>query len=201
MKVYELNQQSTQEAINVLNYSGIAVLPTDTIYGIHAKALAQDAVGKVYQLKSRDQQKPFIIIISSLDDLKLFNISLTPQVKTFLEKIWPNPISVILPCKDEEFSYLHRGLKSLAFRFPNNQFLLEVLKQTGPLISTSANFSGQPSATSINQVTQNFGDKIDIYIDHGELIGVSSTVLKISDDNQLQVLREGQIKLSDLPTL
>lgn len=201
MKVYELNQQNTQEAINILNQHGVAILPTDTIYGIHAKALSQEVVERVYQLKSRDEQKPFIIIISSLNDLKLFNVFIAPQVKTFLEKIWPNPISVILPCSDEKFSYLHRDLKSLAFRFPNNQFLLEVLKQTGPLISTSANLSGQPPATSINQVTQNFGDQIDIYIDQGELAGVSSTVLKISDDNQLQVLREGQIKLSDLPTL
>lgn len=82
----------------------IAIIPTDTIYGIVGSALSPEVVEKIYQLKSRNFKKPLIILISSLKDLSLFKIRLTQKDKDFLGKIWPGKVSVILPCLKKDFS-------------------------------------------------------------------------------------------------
>lgn len=185
------------QLIDLLNSGGIAVLPTDTIYGIHASALNPEAVEKIYQVKDRSHSKPMIVLISSIDDLNKFGVNPTSEVRKILEKIWPNPISVILPISNPGLEYLHRGTNSLAFRIPNNQFLLNLLKETGPLASTSANPEGQKPAENIEEAREYFGDSVDFYLDAGELRSIPSTVLKL-EDGKFKVLRQGAFDVAKL---
>lgn len=183
------------EIINLLKKGEVGVLPTDTIYGLVGSALKKSAVEKIYQLKKRTPEKPFIILISSLEDLNLFNIQISDNIKKFLEKIWPNPVSVILPCPEEKFSYLHRGTNSLAFRIPKDSNLQKILKQTGPLIAPSANLEGEKPAENIEEAKKYFNDKVSFYLDKGELKSKPSTLITFKDD-KIIILRQGVFKIN-----
>jgi len=178
------------ELVEKIKSGQVGVMPTDTIYGLVGSALSPAVVEKIYELKSRPADMPFIILISDWGDLKKLGIVTSDKDKETLEKNWPGPISFILPCPDESFTYLHREKKSLAVRWPNNEELDKLIKETGPLIATSANLSGRPAVTMITEAKGIFGDKIDFYIDGGVMAGTPSTLAKI-DDGQVETLRQG----------
>ncbi len=169
-------------------------MPTDTIYGIVGSALKPETVEEIYRLRKRDPSKPMIILISSLNDLNHFNIKLTKEQKDFLEKTWPNPVSVVLPCQQEKFLYLHRGKKSLAFRMPKNDNLLELLKQTGSLVAPSANMGNEKPAETLEEAKKYFGDEIDFYMDGGTKQTKPSTIIQLYKDGTIIVLRKGSFK-------
>lgn len=173
----------------------VGVIPTDTLYGLVGSAFNKQAVERIYQIKDRSEDKPFIILISSLEDLKLFKIQVSDQTKKFLEKNWPNPVSVILECPHKDFTYLHRGTKSLAFRIPNYSKLLQLLQKTGPLVAPSANPEGKPPAQAVKEARDYFGNKVDFYLDGGKLTDQPSTLIKIQN-NKVILLREGVFRLS-----
>ena len=127
------------DIISLLKKGAVGVLPTDTLYGLVGKALDKNVAERIYRLKKRAPEKPFIILISDIEDLQLFNISLSPKIKNFLRQIWPNPVSVILPTRDKSLEFLHRGTQTLAFRIPKDETLLKIIKETGPLVAPSAN--------------------------------------------------------------
>ncbi len=149
--------QNHSEVESLLRGGAFVVLPTDTIYGICATALDMTAVERLYALRKRDPSKPMIVLISSIDDLKTFDISLTSRQENILEQIWPGKVSVVLHCGSKNFSYLHRGTYSLAVRMPNKKDLLEILNVTGPLVAPSANIEGEPPAKNIQEASDILG--------------------------------------------
>ncbi|MDO8498991.1 MAG: L-threonylcarbamoyladenylate synthase [bacterium] len=184
-----------QDIIHLLKGGKVGVIPTDTLYGLVGSALNKETVERINQLKDRSENKSFIILISSLDDLKLFKIQLDEKTQKFLKKIWPNPVSVILPCSGEKFTYLHRGTNSLAFRLPKDQKLLELLQQIGPLVAPSANPKGEPPARTLEEAKNYFSDSVDFYLDGEKLTGQPSTLIKIQN-HEVILLRKGAFKLS-----
>lgn len=170
-------------ARKILLKGGVAVLPTDTIYGLHCLTTNKAGVERIYKLKGRDTSKPFIVLISSLDDLRLFGVKLDDKLKALLKDYWPGPNSIILPTPDADgkFAYLHRGTNSLAFRLPAYKPLNELLHQTGPLVSTSANPSGLSPASDIPTAKGYFGNSVDFYLDVGKLTNPPSCVYSLSD--------------------
>lgn len=180
-------------AIDILKKGGLAVLPTDTIYGIHTPALNKKSVEEVYKIRKRAPNKPFIILISSINDLNRFGIEVNQKVKNFLNSNWPNPLSVILSCPDKKFKYLHRGTKTLAFRMPKKEKLRKLIAETGPLISTSVNEEGKRPATTVKKAQEYFGQQIDVYVDKGPLQGKPSTLVKI-ENGEIEILRQGMYK-------
>lgn len=182
--------------LQMLQNGRVGVIPTDTIYGLVGSALIPDTVERIYRLRRRNPNKPFIILISSLNDLNHFNIKLDKFTRDFLEKNWPNPLSVVLsvtPASRGELSkwnYLTRGTKTLAFRMPNNSKLLDILKKTGPLVAPSANFEGSKPAETIDEAKGYFGNEVDFYVDGGKLVGLPSTLVAIKE-GKIKVLRQG----------
>lgn len=179
-----------EAVIRSLKNSGVGVLPTDTLYGLVGLALSKKAVRKIYRIRKRNPKKPMIILINSLANLKLFSVKISKQQEKLLKKIWPGPISVILPCKSAKFFYLHRGTKSLAFRLPKNKWLRAVLKKTGPLVAPSANFEGSSPAKTIPEAKKYFGDQADFYIDHGTLDSEPSTLISL-EKVKIKMIRKG----------
>lgn len=171
----------------LLKKGGIAVIPTDTLYGIVVSALNRAAVENLYTIKKRDPQKPYIILISSLEDLELFGIKLSPSEESIVSEYWPGPVSIILECDNEEFAYLHRGKHSLAFRMPAKDSLRELLKYTGPLVAPSANPEGQPPAKTIDQAVAYFGDSVAEHV-AGEITDRPSKIIKLTD-GEVEILR------------
>ena len=182
------------DLIETLKDGGIAVIPTDTIYGIVGSALNPQTVEKIYELRKRAKDKPFIILISSIGDMKQFDIELTNNQRKFLEKHWPNPLSVVLSCRSERFKHLHRGTNSLAFRMPKKVKLLFLLKQVGPLVAPSANFEAEKPAENIEIAKAYFGNQVSFYLDGGTIYSTPSTLVKF-DQNSLKILRQGDFKI------
>ncbi len=171
-------------------------MPTDTIYGIVGSALNPETVEEIYALRKREKGKPFIILISSVDDLERFEVSLTKEQKEFLEKNWPNPLSVILAVNNEKFKYLHRGKNSLAFRMPQDEKLLELLKEVGPVVAPSANPAGSKPAEALAEAKKYFGSQVSFYEDGGKLKSKPSTIIRLYEDGSRIVLRQGSFSVS-----
>ena len=186
---------NSHEVITLLKRGKIGVIPTDTIYGLVGSALNVDTVERIYQLRKRAKNKPFIILISGMEELEKFGIQLTKEQRNFLIIHWPNPLSVVLPVNDQKFKYLHRGKNSLAFRMPKDQRLLEILELTGPLVAPSANFEGEKPAETMNEAKKYFVDKIDFYLDGGIVKSTPSTVIQLNSDGSFKILREGMLDL------
>lgn len=164
---------------------GIGVLLTDTIYGVVGRAFSKRAVQRIYRLKERNPEKPFIILISSYADLKKFNVKPLPGLK----KHWPGKVSIILDAPSIKFRYLHRGTGSLAFRMPGNVALRRLLRRTGPLVAPSANPEGKPPARNVREAQKHFGRKVDFYLDGGTREGKPSRLMRMSADGSVEVLR------------
>ena len=179
-----------------LRRGGVGVLPTDTLYGIVGSALNKRTVLRIYKLRKRNPKKPMIILIGSLADLKKFGISLPTTHYKLLTGLWPNAVSVILPCPVKKFAYLHRGTKTLAFRFPKPKWLRDLLKKTGPLVAPSANWEGHPPAATIREAKKYFADKVDMYIDAGRCTGKPSTLVRITPAGEAVVLRRGAVRVA-----
>lgn len=183
-----------EKIIEILHNGGIVVIPTDTIYGISARALDEEAVEKVHAIKDWNSQKPFIILISSIEDLKTFGVEPDNFTSEIISKYWPDKITIILDCSSDKFSYLHLGAKSLAFRIPDKKDLIELIKKTGPLVSTSANPENQKPASTISEAKKYFGNKVDFYSDEGEIVSPSSTLISLKD-GKISVLRKGAVEV------
>lgn len=182
------------DVIDILKTGGIVVMPTDTIYGIVGSTLSPQTVEEIYRLRKRTPDKPMIILISDLNDLNYFNMSLTDKMLKFLKKVWPNPVSVVLPIQGGEFKYLHRGTNSLAFRMPKNDNLLNLLKQVGPLIAPSANFEGEKPAETIDEANKYFGNSV-FYKDGGKIKSNPSTLIELNENGIFKVLRQGAFRI------
>jgi L-threonylcarbamoyladenylate synthase len=177
--------------VPVLRGGGVGILPTDTIYGIVGSALSAPAVRRIYRLRKRSPKKPFIILVSSVRDLKKhFGIALSPLDYSLLAQLWPGPVSVVLPCRKKKFAYLHRGAQTLAFRMPGDRSLRGLLAKTGPLAAPSANPEGRPPARTAGEAFGYFGNAVDFYTDGGRQAGKSSTLVSFANGKPV-VLRHG----------
>jgi L-threonylcarbamoyladenylate synthase len=172
-----------------LRRSGIGVLLTDTIYGLVGQALSSRAVTRIYRVKGRSPKKPSIILISSVLDLSQFGIRPDKKTRQFLKRVWPGKVSVILPCQNKKFRYLHRGLNALAFRLPAKQSLRALLRSTGPLIAPSANPEGFPPARNITEARAYFGSNVDFYMQGGKPARKPSRLISLSSGGPKVVRR------------
>lgn len=188
-----VRKKISKDIIDVLKNGGIGVIPTDTIYGIMGSALSKRAVLRIYKLRKRRPRKPMIILIGSVKDLNLFHVVLNPEELRVVGRFWPGPTSIIFPCQDKKFFYLHRGEKTLAFRLPAKRYLRKILQKTGPLVAPSANTEGKPAALNIKEARECFQSRVDFYVDGGVRRGKPSALIKIEPGGIIKVLRQGAV--------
>lgn len=174
---------------DVIKDGGVGVIPTDTIYGVVGSAILPDTVERIYQLKRRDKNKPLIVLISDIEQCEQFGIELSEKLIAQLENYWPGTYSIILPTLDDQFEYLSKNTDAIAFRLPDNEELLDLIRETGPIVAPSANVEGMAPATTIEEARKYFGTDVDFYIDGGELIGKPSTLLEF-DGEEVHILRD-----------
>ena len=171
-------KQSAKAAL-LLKGGAVGVIPTDTIYGICGSAFNRKTVEKIYKLRKRNPKKPVIVLIENIDDLKKFGVKISSSQKKFLAKVWPGKVSVILKCSLKKFVYLHRGIKTIAFRMPRNKELQSILKISGPLVAPSANLEGCKPAKNIKEAKKYFGDKV-FYLNKGNLVSKPSKLIDLT---------------------
>lgn len=189
-------QKDWNKVEEILENNGIVVLPTDTLYGIIGSALSKKAVGKIYEIKGRNETKPFIVLINSLEQLSIFDIKINKEQAKILEKFWPGKVSVILSCGLNKWKYIHRGEKSIAFRMIGkvNRNLFNLISLTGPLVAPSVNKQGEMPAETVREAKKYFSNKIQVYINAGKRVSKPSTLIKL-EKGAVIVLRQGEVKV------
>ena len=196
-----------KQLISLLKNGAVGVLPTDTVYGLVCRADNQPAVKRLYGLKKREK-KPGTVIAADID--QLVKLGLKYRYLKAVEQYWPGAVSIIIPTGNStgnatkhlhfltavrKCRYLDLGRNSLAVRLPKGESLQKLLKQTGPLLTTSANATGKPPANNIAEAQKYFGNRIDFYVDGGDLSNRKpSTIIKIIDD-EVEVIRQGLVNI------
>lgn len=187
-------KQLATYALALQRSGSVGIIPTDTIYGLAARAADVQAVERLYDLKEREG-KPGTIIAADITQLE--TLGLKHRYLTAVEQFWPGPVSVVVPCADPGLAYLHRGKQSLAVRVPADKKLLDLLRQTGPLLTSSANHPGKPPAGTVAEAKAYFGNEVDLYADGGDLSDRQpSSVVRIVDD-AIEILRHGAGKIDE----
>lgn len=156
----------------------VVLLPTDTIYGLHALAMNDAAVARIVDIKGREETKPFIVLASSVGQLTQLGISADPDLLRSLDTIWPAPLTAILPLVHPIAA--SRGAATLAVRIPALDWLRELIERTGPLVSTSANRSGEPPVETPQSLARDLQNRIDAIIDAGVRNGEPSAILDLT---------------------
>lgn len=181
----------------VLENGGAVILPTETVYGLFARALNEDAVNRVYQLKQRPRDKAMNLNVSNLNDIYFF--SQNPPF--FLEKLYnrfmPGPLTIILKANDNVPFWVNSGLDTVGFRLPNHEQTLRLISETGPLIGPSANISGNESGKKFSDIQVQFSVDLPGIEDDQALTGIDSTILDLSGQ-KARILRQGAISREEI---
>jgi len=183
----------TDKALIILLQKGaVGILPTDTVYGLVCKASDPIAVKRLYDLKKR-HHKPGTLIAADIDQLT--ELGFKRRYLTAVQQFWPGAVSVVLVLSQSEKAYLLQDLPDIAVRIPNDKKLLALLAKTGPLLTTSANAPGEEPAETVEAAELYFQDKVDFYVDGGDLKDHQpSTIIRIVDD-AIEIIRQGAGKI------
>ena len=182
-----------QTLVELIKNGAVGVLPSDTVYGLMAAIRHPEAVKKLYATKPRELA-PGTIIAASIEDLASVGFKLD-QLKQ-VEHFWPASLSVVLDASDINTD-VKQARVDLPVRIPDSPELSRLLKQTGPLMTTSANAPKQPTSTSVNMAVDYFGDDVDFYVDGGDLSGrPPSTIIGINADDSITVYRQGAVDIN-----
>ena len=179
---------------DVLAAGGLVAIPTETVYGLAADALDEEAAARIYKAKGRPSDNPLIVHIADLEDIRELVSELPEKAVKLAEAFWPGPLTMILP-KSEKVPYgTTGGLDTVAIRMPSHPTARKLIQTTGiPLAAPSANTSGRPSPTKAEHVLEDLDGKIDMVLDDGPVgIGIESTIVDLSG-SQPMILRPGYI--------
>lgn len=177
------------EIAHLLGEGNVVLMPTDTIYGLHALARSDDAVARIADLKGREETKPFVVLAASLDQLPQLGIAASPQILAALDSIWPAPLTAVLPLRAPVAA--SRGASTLAVRIPALDWLRALVARTGPLVSTSANRSGEEPIERPASLARDLQERIDGIADGGLRTGEPSAILDLSS-GEPRFLRRGE---------
>lgn len=176
---------------NILENGGIAIIPTDTIYGLIGDATNEKVIKKIYKIKHREKTKPLLILISNIEMLNNYVENISNLERKIIAKFWPGPLTIIFNNKKNLSASLTSGKNEIAIRMPNNKSLLELInKLNKPLIATSANISNKKTITSIDLLEDNIKNDIDYIYDGGYLEDIPSTIIRVLD-NKVEFVRAG----------
>jgi L-threonylcarbamoyladenylate synthase len=198
-----LTNTQIQQAADLIKAGELVAFPTETVYGLGADATNPTAVKQVYQAKGRPSDNPLIVHVHSFDQVKALAIIPNPAVAALVQAFWPGPLTLILPIKNNALdASVTGGLKTAAFRMPNNATTLKLIELAGvPLVGPSANTSGKPSPTTADHVLHDLDGKIAAVLDDGPTkVGVESTVLDMSVVPPV-ILRPGAVTREKLLTI
>lgn len=185
------------ELMTVLSSGGAVVLPTETVYGLFARALDEVAVDYVYQLKKRPQDKAMNLNVSCLEEIQRFSIAQPAYLERLVSHFMPGPLTIILKASPQVPKWVNAGLDTVGFRIPHHPVTLALIKAVGPLIGPSANISGTSSGVIFKDIMAQFHGKVTGFKDDEFLTGLDSTILDLSGQ-KASLLRQGAITKNDL---
>ena len=197
INIKEFPEKALLVASNLYHSGKVFIYPTDTIYGIGGNPFDQTVVRRIAEIKGRNENKQFIWLINSIDNLLNYADINFEKHLDFLESIWPAPVSVILNLNERTKKIV--DFETVAFRIPQNDFCQALLKEIGqPLISTSVNRSGQKPANNFDELKQNFLEEVNSIIFSSEPVNQISSIIIDLTTEKPKLIREGSIKFVEL---
>lgn len=186
-------------AVSVLNAGGLIGLPTETVYGLAARADKDDAVAKIFQAKGRPTGHPLILHISDISDLERYAVNIPATALALAHQCWPGPLTLLLNKTSAVSHLVTGGRETVAIRIPANDCALKIIEQCGHgLAAPSANTFGHVSPSTAQHVLDDLGDRVDLIVDDGNCsIGVESTIVDFTT-HEPQLLRPGGFPVEDL---
>ena len=193
-EILKPNIKTYKKAGKLIRSGEIVAFPTETVYGLGASALNEEAVKKIYIAKGRPQDNPLIVHLCRKKDIKKYVKNISKAQKILINKFMPGPISIIFDKNEKICDTVCAGGKTVAIRIPENKVARKFIKATKcPICAPSANTSKRPSPTLASHVYDDMNTKIPLIIDGGQTnIGIESTVVKV-DNNMVYILRPGKI--------
>lgn len=168
--------ESKKQLREILNNGEAVVLPTETVYGLFAKALDEKAVDYVYELKNRPRDKAMNLNVASYEDILFYSKEQPKYLKQLYDAFLPGPLTIILKANDQVPRWINSGLATVGFRLPNHPVTRELIQAEGPLIGPSANKSGKESGRHFDDIRAQFDFQVTGYQDDNALLGVDSTI-------------------------
>ena len=187
-------KENIEAAAKIIRDGGLLAIPTETVYGLGADALNEDAVLRIFLAKGRPQDNPLIIHVPDSSWLARYCEDVPPEAYALAEKFWPGPLTMILKKKDKVPDSITGGLGTVAIRMPSHPVAAELIRSSGVYIAApSANTSGKPSPTRAEHVINDLSGRIDMIIQDDTVdIGVESTIIDLSEEVPT-ILRPGYI--------
>lgn len=195
----ENGEDEIREAARILRRGGLLGIPTETVYGLGANALDEEAVGHIFQAKGRPQDNPLILHVPDAGWLERYCREVPEVAYLLAEKFWPGPLTMILPGKDIVPRRTTGGLSTVGVRCPDHAVTRAIIREAGvPVAAPSGNTSGRPSPTSASDMLEDMDGKIDGIVDGGACrVGVESTIIDLTVSPP-QLLRPGGLPLEEL---
>ena len=183
-----------EKAANLIKQGKIVVFPTETVYGIGTNGLDEQAVKKLYNVKQRPLNKPISLLVSNMEMVNEIAKDITEKEYKIMEKFFPGPLTIILRKKEIVPDIVTAGQQTVGVRMPSGQTARKLVEMAGvPIAAPSANITGEPSGTNLQEIKKHFNRKADYFIDGGRSeLGVSSTIVQVID-GEIQILRQGSI--------
>jgi L-threonylcarbamoyladenylate synthase len=182
-----------EEALRLLLDGGVVAVPTDTVYGVAASLVHRDAVTSLFVLKDRPAGVPLPVLVHALSPIQEIDVEWSQRAQLLSEEFWPGPLTIVVPASRELALSVGGSGDTVGVRVPNDELLLSLLRESGPLAVTSANAHGEPPCHTAQEVLQALaGDRLAGVLDGGERRGEVSTVVEVSESSW-RVLREGAV--------
>ena len=181
-------------AAEIIRRGGLVAIPTETVYGLGANGLDENAVAKIFEAKGRPQDNPLILHVADASDMERFCHSIPEAAYALAKEFWPGPLTMVLPAKDIVPKRTTAGLSTVAVRCPDCDVTQKIIRLSGvPVAAPSANISGKPSTTTAEHVRHDHDGRIDAIVDGGACrVGVESTIVDLTEDRP-RLLRPGGI--------
>ena len=193
------NKDNLKEAAEYIKKGKLVIFPTETVYGIGADGLNEDAVKSIFIAKGRAQDNPLILHVSSIEMIERITEYILPLERLLIDNFFPGPLTIILKKNSLVSNVVSANLDTVGVRMPENVIAHDLIELSNtPIAAPSANISGRPSGTNIGDIYDELKMRVDYIIDGGDTnIGLESTVIRVID-NKIHILRPGRITEKDL---
>jgi len=198
-KIIKADPAGIRKVGRVILQGGVAAFPTETFYGLGADARNEEALQKIFQLKGREENKPLLLLIGDRDWLSGLVRNIPPVAGRLMEKFWPGPLTLVFEASPRLSALLTGGTGTVGVRLSPHPVAQALIQAVGRAITaTSANLSGQPSASVAAEVFRALGNRVDAILDGGQTAGgLGSTVLDLSSPAP-RIIRRGVISRAEL---
>ncbi len=186
-------------AAELIKKGKIVVFPTETVYGIGTNGLDEKAIKRLYEVKQRPLNKPISLLVSNMEMVNLIAKDITEVEYKIMKKFFPGPLTIILKKKEIVPNILTAGQDTVGVRMPSGEIARKLVEYANvPIATPSANISGEPSGTNLQEIKKHFEGKVDYFIDGGNSeLGLASTIVQVIDGKP-QILRQGSITLEEI---